>query len=37
VFTRLADYPDAEEWEALVPEAFSASSRFYRLKLALSP
>lgn len=37
VFTRLADSPDAEEWEAWVPEAFSASSRFYRLKLALSP
>jgi len=36
-FSRIADQAEAEEWEARVPEDFSASSRFYRLKLALSP
>lgn len=36
-FARLADFADAEEWEAWVPEDFSAASRFYRLKLVLSP
>ncbi|HRT09199.1 MAG TPA: hypothetical protein P5038_20800 [Candidatus Paceibacterota bacterium] len=37
LFSRIAEQAEAEEWEARVPEDFSASSRFYRLKLALSP